>query len=361
MSVLLSQGGSMRGLQLLVVVTAVFVSGNSWATRSTTAPIKAQWALENTGQETCDMSGKDCKKGTLGADIKAKKAWTRGRDCSRTLVAVLDTGADLRHPDLSANLVRGKNFLGSTASDDPQDDNLHGTHVAGIIGADGDDTQGINGVCQKAAIMPVKIGSAEGYLEDSDILEGIEFAVASGVKVVNGSFGGGRPNSLIKMAIQKGSGTIFVFAAGNGDMFGKAVDIDRRPVYPASFGLPNIIVVAATDNQDSLGDFSNFGVSTVNIAAPGVGILSTLPSVATKEMEQYKIAEGMGVLDGTSMAAPYVAGAVAFLWSQNPSLSTAQVKARLLQSVDALPSLQGKVSSGGRLNLAKLVGQASFE
>lgn len=316
------------------------------------APFMSQWAFENKGQEVCRFDGKNCLKGTVGADMKAKLAWSKNQDCSSVTVAILDSGVDMRHPDLSGNLLRGYNFVDET--NDPADDNLHGTHVAGIIAASGSENKGVTGVCKKARVLPVKVGSAEGYLTDEDVLQGIDYAVSQGAKVVNGSFGGGPGNELIKKAIAKASNTLFIFAAGNGDMFGRGFDVDAKPVYPAAYGLANIVSVAATNSQDKLGAFSNWGFNTVDLAAPGVNILSTLPMKATAEMTRNKIPAEMGAIDGTSMATPYVAGAAALLWSTSPKASLSSVKQRLLASVDKVPALQGKVKTGGRLNLSKL-------
>ena len=207
-------------------------------------------------------------------------------------MAVLDSGIDLRHPDLAANLLSGKNFVGGQVSDDPQDDNLHGTHVAGIIAGAGTETSGVVGVCRRARILPVKVGDSQGYLTDADILEGINYAVSQGARLVNGSFGGPQPNALVKNAISKARNTLFVFAAGNGDDRGVGFSIDEQATYPAAYGLANIVTVAATDSSDRLGAFSNFGVKKVQIAAPGVNIISSLPVKPTEEMAQYGIPSG---------------------------------------------------------------------
>jgi subtilisin family serine protease len=318
----------------------------------------SQWALENTGQHVCNFRGKACTDGIAGDDIKYQLVKEQFGDCSRVIVAVLDTGADLQHPDLEANLLPGKNFVGGNESDDPQDDNLHGTHVSGIIAGAGSESNGVVGVCHKARLLPVKVGSAEGQLSDADILTGIQFAVSQGARVVNGSFGGPEGNAVVKNAIARARNTIFVFAAGNGDDNGVGFSIDDTPTYPASYGLANMVTVAATDASDELGSFSNFGVKHVQIAAPGVNIVSALPLQPTAEMTTYGIPTEAGPLDGTSMATPYVAGALTMLLGSNPSMTVAQAKSRLLRSVDKVASLDGKVSSGGRLNLAKLMGVA---
>lgn len=316
----------------------------------------SQWALDNSGQHVCNFHGESCIDGQAGDDIKYKLVTQKSGDCSNVVVAILDTGADLSHPDLAGNLLPGKNFVGGDESDDPQDDNLHGTHVTGIIAGNGTEASGVVGVCHKAKVLPVKVADSQGQLTDADILTGINYAVSQGARVVNGSFGGPQPSAVVKSAIGHATNTLFIFAAGNGDEHGIGFDIDTQPSYPAAYGLPNIITVAATDANDQLGSFSNFGAQMVQLAAPGVNIVSSLPLRPTDEMSQYGIPTGYGPLDGTSMATPYVTGAVAMLLSSNPGLSSAAAKGRVLASVDKLDNLAGKVQSGGRLNLAKLMG-----
>jgi len=338
-----------NGMIRLSVLALGLVAVNAWS-----APFDEQWALENKGQEACSFHKRNCQAGSMGADIKAKLAWNKARNCRSIVTAVLDTGADPSHPDLSRNLMSGKNFVDAVAPDDFNDDNLHGTHVAGIIAASGTENRGVVGVCQSANILPVKVASAQGFLLDSDIIEGVEYAVAKGARVVNGSFGGSRSNQILRDLLAKSDQTLFVFAAGNGDRAGNGFNIDTFAVYPAAYDLPNMIVVAATDNRDNLGRFSNYGVGRVHLAAPGVSILSTMPMKETEMMVKAKIPVELGSIDGTSMATPYVAGAVSLVWSRYPSLSVAGVKAKILKAVDKVQVLEGKVSTGGRLNIAKL-------
>jgi len=343
--------GFLRGAILLVTLATLTTTAKPAAA----AIFDTQWALENKGQSVCDFRGQDCITGNSGVDIKYEPV--RSSDCSNVIVAVLDSGVDLLHPDLAGNLLPGKNFVGDTVTDDPQDDNLHGTHVTGIIAGNGTETSGVVGVCHRAKVLPIKVGDDQGNLTDADIIEGISYAVSQGARVINGSFGGSQSDSIMKAAIAKEKETLFVFAAGNGDdLTGLGFDIDKRPSYPAAYGLANIISVAATDAQDRLASFSNFGVNRVQLAAPGVNIISSLPMKATAEMTQYGIPTGSGSLDGTSMATPYVTGALAMFISANPTMKAADVKAQLLKSVDKLDVLAGKVQSGGRLNLAKLMG-----
>lgn len=322
------------------------------------APFESQWGLHNTGQRVCRFDGQNCMDGRAGADIRAKAAWTQNKDCRPIVIAVLDSGVDQRHPDLVGNLLRGVNFVPSVPTRDPQDDNLHGTHVIGIIAGTGNESRGVAGVCPRARILPLKVGDAAGYLTDADVLEGIRYAVREGAKVVNASFGGGPQNQIMKSAMSKASNTLFVAAAGNGDFTGRGFDIDSQPVYPASYALSNVIAVAATDSQDNLAFFSNYGVKRVHLAAPGMNIMSTLPLQATADMQTFGIPTEIGAIEGTSMATPFVTGAIALYWSRHPSLRAVEVKRRLLLTTDKLPSLAGKVQSGGRLNLARLMGAA---
>jgi subtilisin family serine protease len=271
------------------------------------------------------------------------------------VVAVLDTGADQNHPDLRGNLLPGKNFVDAAVANGAQDDNLHGTHVAGIIAGAGSEASGVMGVCQKARVLPVKVGDKDGNLTDADILEGIQYAVAQKAKVLNASFGGGESNEVMKSAIAKANGTLFVVAAGNGDIFGRGFSLDQQAVFPASYNLPNMIVVAATDGQDRLAKFSNFGTQGVHLAAPGVNIVSTMPMQATDEMLLNNIPTEAGAIDGTSMATPFVTGAAALLWSTAPASDPLTIKQRILASVDKVAGLSGKVQTGGRLNLAKML------
>lgn len=268
-------------------------------------------------------------------------------------MAVVDTGMDYSHNDLKANVwvnrgeladngvdddgngyvddVRGWDF--ANGDNDPFDDHSHGTHVSGTLGASGNNGIGVAGVNWRVRIMPLKFLDQCGSGSTDDAVSAILYAKKMGAAVINASWGGGDSSRALQDAI-KAFGGPFVAAAGND---GK--DNDSEPSYPAAYPLPNIIAVAATDSNDLLADFSNYGASSVDLAAPGVDIYSTLPD------------QDYGLNSGTSMAAPHVTGAVALLKSYAPGLSTAQIKSVLMRASDKQASLRGKVGSGGRLNV----------
>lgn len=303
----------------------------------------SQWALANN---------------QTGADIRALAAWNVNTNASNITVAVIDTGIDYAHSDLAANMWRNSREIPNNGLDDdangyvddvygydfanndsdPIDDHGHGTHVAGIIGAVANNGRGIAGVAWNVRLMAVKFLSANGTGTVADAVRAIDYAVQMGAHIINASWGGAGYSSILAQAISRAenAGVLFVTAAGN-----NGTNNDHSPTYPASFANTNILAVAASDRNDNLATFSNFGPSTVHLAAPGVGILSTLPN------------HGYASWSGTSMAAPHVSGAAALLWAKHPDWNFRQVRDRLLQTVDPLPSLQRKVLTGGRLNLER--------
>jgi subtilisin family serine protease len=301
----------------------------------------SQWALNNTGQ-----SG-----GTPGADIHAPAAWDRSTGSDSVIVAVVDSGVDYRHPDLTDNILRdssgavvGYDFANNDA--DPMDDNDHGTHCAGIIGARGNNGIGISGVCQRVKIMPLKFMDRNGSGFDSDAIKSIDFAIAHGARVISASWGSDTPDQLLLEAIQRArdAGVLFVTAAGNGNSHGIGQDNGRFPSFPANYNAQssNVVSVAATTRTDVLASWSNYGATSVDIAAPGQTILSTVPGSSYVS------------LSGTSMATPHVAGAAALALAVNPGLTLAQLKSALLSTTDHPSGLTGKLKSG-RLNLYRLV------
>lgn len=313
-----------------------------------------QWALNNTGQNG----------GKANAHLDALKAWAKTQGSSEVVVAVLDTGVDYTHKDLVANMwFRPENvpqytddelgtfndergFDADRNAADPMDDNGHGTHVAGIIGAEGDNSEGIAGVNWTVQIMPLKFLGRGGFGSTKDAIEAINYAIdrkKNGVnlRVINASWGSTQKSKALEDAIRAAgdAGILFVAAAGN-----SSTDNDRRGHYPSNYDLPNMVSVAALDRNDLLANFSNYGAKTVHVAAPGREILSTWLN------DQYREASG------TSMAAPQVAGIAALILANEPSLSMAKLRDRVMKSADPIDTLLGKVLVGGRLNAAKALG-----
>ena len=312
------------------------------------------WGLHNTGQTVNGTVG------TAGAHISAPWAWDLATGSASIVVAVLDSGIRWSHQDLSANIwtnsgetaangidddgngyvddVRGWDFV--NADNNPDDDNGHGTHVAGTIGAVGNNNLGVTGVNWAVQLMPVKAGNAASLYTAADIIAGINYAATNGADVVNMSFGGPSFSSLMKAAIDAAPNVLFVAAAANGGADGIGDDNDISPIYPASYTSANIISVAASDQVDSLAAFSNFGAVSVDVAAPGVNIASTFNT--SDSMYAYS--------NGTSMAAPHVAGLGALMKGANSTLTVAQLIAEITGNVDSKPAFTGKMSSGGRIN-----------
>ncbi len=314
-----------------------------------------QWSLANTGQ----------REGKAEADINALLAWekkTTGSD--KVVVAVLDSGVDYRHPDLAQNVwMRPADvaeyydeqigliddqfgYDAITDSGDPMDENGHGTHCAGIIGADGNNGIGIAGINWRVKIMPLKFMSKGGFGSTKDAIEAINYVIdrkkaGVNVRIISASWGSTQKSKALEDVIRKAGeeGILFVAASGNASS-----DADRYPHYPASYDLPNVISVAALNRKDELASFSNFGAKSVHLAAPGAEILSTWLNSDFREAS------------GTSMATPEVAGVAALVLAVEPKLSMQDLRARLFKSVDKLPALSGKVSTGGRLNAASAVG-----
>ena len=300
------------------------------------------WGLSNSGSQG----------GIVTADINANQAWDYGTS-TNVVTAVIDTGVDYRHQDLAANIwsnsgeiagngidddhngyiddTRGWDFANN--DNDPMDDNGHGTHVAGTIGAVGNNGVGVTGIAWSALIMPLKFLDKSGSGALSNAIEAINYARVNGAKVINASWGGGGFSSALQSAITQyqQAGGIFVAAAGN-----ESSNNATTPSYPANY--PGVISVGASTRSDTLASFSNFGTN-VQIVAPGQSILSTLPGNA------------YGTLSGTSMATPHVAGAIALLWGQNPTRTAAQITDAIFANTDNV--LRGIQSKYGRLNLGK--------
>src|SRR5664280_144730 len=274
--------------------------------------------------------------------IGAPIAWGRTTGSAEVTVAVLDTGVQLDHPDLQANLVPGWDFIND--DDYPSDDYGHGTHVAGIIGASGNNGIGVTGINWSVSIMPLKICGADGYCDLVAEISALQYAVDHGAKVANASFGGaygGYQPEKDAIAAAGDAGLLYVAAAGN-----EAKDNDLIPSYPASYLLDNIISVAATNSWGDLANFSNYGFNSVLTTAPGDNVLSTMLSTG-----HLSDPSGYGYLSGTSMAAPQVSGAAALLWAEHPAWTMEQVRTRLLRTASPLPTLVGKVGDCGQLDV----------
>ncbi len=292
--------------------------------------------------------------------IKAPQAWGVRTDASAITVAVLDTGINYNHQDLSGNMWRnpsetsgngrdddgngitddvyGVRYVGGVVSGNPLDDNGHGSHCAGTIGAVGNNSSGVAGVAWRAKLMALKFLSSSGSGATSDAVSCMSYARAKGAKIVSCSFGGGSYNSSMYSAINslRSSGIIVVCAAGN-----DGTNNDISPHYPSSYSHDNIVAVAATTSSDALASFSCYGTSSVDIAAPGYDIYSTLHSSSS----------AYGSKNGTSMATPHVSGALALIWANYPSESYSAIISRLYSAADTVSSLSGKVKNAKRLNV----------
>lgn len=334
-----------------------------------------QWALNNSGQDG----------GKKRADLDALNAWANTKGSEEVVVAVLDSGVDYKHEDLVSNMWerpaklapyrddergqfsdrhgfdatnegdplnmggdanKGGGGSGGEPASDPMDDNGHGTHCAGIIGAEGDNSIGVTGINQKIKIMPLKFLGRGGFGSTDDAIAAINYAIERkkagvNVRIISASWGSTSKSKALEDTIKAAgdAGILFIAAAGN-----DGSNNDSRPHYPSNYDLPNVISVAALDRNDQLASFSNFGVKTVHIAAPGKEIVSTWLG------GQYREASG------TSMATPYVSGVAALIIASDPQISMKNLRSRLLGSVDEIDSLKGRVQSGGRLCAANSLG-----
>ena len=319
------------------------------------------WGLNNQGQVINGVAG------TPDADIDLPEALAHATIQTQVVVGIVDTGIDYNHPDLRDNMwknpgeiagnnrdddgngfiddVYGFNFVNNTGN--PMDDDEHGTHVAGTIAASLNNSQGVAGIASGAAkLMAIKFLDANGSGTYANAIRALNYATmmsSRGVnlKVLNNSWGGYGTVPALEDAVNatNAAGMLFVASAGN-----ESNDNDGEfKAIPASYAASNIISVAATNNLDELASFSNYGATTVDLAAPGVGILSTTPG------NRYQS------FNGTSMAAPHVAGALALAWACHPDKTSTEIQDALFGSVDALDSLDGAVATGGRLNVNNLL------
>ncbi len=284
------------------------------------------------------------------ADIHIVDLWREGIvGNQKTIVAIIDSGIDYHHPDLKKNIytnskeipdngidddgngyiddIHGWNFVDNNSN--ANDDNGHGTHCAGTIGAEANNSFGIAGINWNVSILPLKFLDSQGYGETKNAILAIEYARKMGAKIINASWGGDPFSQALSDAIQEANSDniLFVTSAGNNGM-----NNDLTPFYPASLNLPNVISVAASNESDKIANYSNYGQKSVHISAPGNNIFSTA------------LQDGFETLSGTSMAAPHISGIAALLISQEPNLTPALIKERLIKSSDPV-NVIGRVNA----------------
>jgi serine protease len=252
------------------------------------------------------------------------KAWNLGLGDPRVIIGVVDTGADLKHPDLIKQFVPGYNVI-TKGAEPPMDDNGHGTHVSGIAAAEADNGIGIAGVAPRCKVMPIKALDRKGDGYTYDIADGIYWAVDHGARVINLSLGGRGASQALRDAVEYAVSkrVVLVAAMGNGDENGVG---QNWPTFPASY--PGVIAVGAVDKQRQVTEFSNWG-SWISVVAPGQDILSTMPTYPVYQTTSSGYSQNYDMMPGTSMSSPMVAGACALILSRYPAMTPAQVKAKL--------------------------------
>jgi len=327
------------------------------------------WGLENTGQ---DIRG---TVGTEDADIDADIAWQTTKGTKDIVIGVIDTGVDYTHEDLVNNMwtniaelngedgvdddnngyvddIHGWDAFGSNG--DPMDEGGHGTHVAGTIGAEGNNGVGVAGVNHEVSIVGCRFlgpngGSTSGAIECLDYMLAVKNSGVN-LKATNNSWGGGGYSKELEDAIEahNEAGILFVAAAGNG-----AVDNDLGAYYPSGYPNDNVLAVASTTNKDGMSGFSQWGLNTVDLGAPGSDIASTYPAALNGGEPGYYY------MSGTSMATPHVTGVVGLIASMDEDITVAEMKDVLMNSGDPIDALAGKTVSGKRLNAANAIEMAN--
>lgn len=303
-------------------------------------------------------------------NVQTEKAWTITTGSKNIVVAVLDTGIDYTHKDLKDNMwinpqeklngidddnngyiddIYGWNFVSNNSDPRTTSRSNHGSHVAGIIGATGSNNTGIVGMAPNVRLMALRFMGDSGTGSTSGAIRGIDYAISKHVFAINNSWGSSGTSRSLGDAITRAekAGILFLVAAGNGSNH-IGFNIDRTPWYPASYSNSNVLSVAATKTDDNLTAFSNFGLSKVDVAAPGAQILSTISN------------QGYQNMSGTSMATPLVTGLAVLVKAANPKLTYKQVIQVIRESVDKKASLASQVASGGRVNAYKAVKLAAL-
>ena len=301
------------------------------------------WGLNNTGQNG----------GTPDADIDAPEAWDVLNSASNVVVAVLDTGIRYTHEDLASNMWvnptdGGHGFNAFTGTNDVSDDNGHGTLIAGVVGAIGNNGKGVVGVAWRVQLMACKCLDSSASGSDSTVIACIDYARTNGAQIINASLDSPGSSLAVSNAVAAAhdAGIIFVASAGNHN---PGVNVDVSPTYPACYDIDNIVSVAYTTRTDGLGFLSNYGATNVDLAAPGDQIYSTYYAGDSSYYPQFSFIS----VAGTSFSAAYVSGAFALMIAKYPAENYHQIIQRILKAVDPVPALAGKCVTGGRLNLWK--------
>lgn len=327
-------------LQLLLTPQVEFAEPNFLIAKDDLTPndvqFRDQWALRNTGQNG----------GQFGSDVNASAAWSTTTGSPSTVIAVIDSGIDFTHPDLvnnqwtnprpsSSEDLHGWDFVENSAT--IKDEQGHGTAVAGIIAAEGNNSVGVAGVMWRASLMSLRVLDETGTGDIENAVQAIDYAVSHGAEVINVSWGTAGESFALNDAIQRAMkrNVLVVCSAGNGGQ-----DLSQSSYYPASFALPNLISVAATDNLDQLPSWSNFGARKVRVAAPGVNILTT------------RMGGGYENVTGTSASAPIVTGIVGLIKTVRPISNDQTVTKALADGSRKVVSLANKVASGGVVTAA---------
>lgn len=317
------------------------------------------WGLHNTGQN----------EGKVDADIDAPEAWDISQGSDQVVIAVIDSGVAYYHEDLADNMWVNTGEIPDNGTDDdgngyiddvhgydsigrpdlPDIDFLgHGTHVAGTIAAVGNNGIGISGVSWNSKIMNVRFLSGRGVGYTSDAIACIHYAILMGADIINASWGGIRYSQALYDAISAANDANILFVASSGNRIN---DNDQAPHYPSSYELPNIVSVSATNRDDKLAYFSNWGMESVHVTAPGRHILSTVPEGYCRLCDF----SGYRQLSGTSMSAPHISGAAALLLSLNPDATVSEIKEALIRATDPIAKMKYYSQSEGRFNLEKLL------
>lgn len=322
-----------------------------------------QWGFLNTGQANFVSGGPP---GTVNGDLNMLPAWDPGGDGSfdRTgdpavIVAIIDDAFDLDHPDLAANFIAGRDAANNDSNprqDSGAEDQFHGTYVSGSLAAIGNNGIGVAGAAWSVSLMPLKVGkqvTEDGetatQLDSAAILTAMQYALDHGAQIVNASYGGPTATTAERNLLKQlgDAGVLFVTAAGNTD-----ANTDRSVItFPANYDEPNVLTVAATNRQDGIASFSDYGPTTVDVAAPGLQIVTTQLDGGYADGANCGDAGGNCGVSGTSFSAPYTAGIAALIKSEYPAASYPEIKARLIASGEAGDGA-GLRTAAGRIDAA---------